>query len=456
MAAKFRTRFFVLLVLIGLLAGCHAGKGRGAGASAQKITILFTNDLGGHINTDRNGKGGLARIAALVKEIKAENPNTILVDAGDAAVGTAFTTETRGEAIFRVMNAVGYDASIFGNHEFDLGETQARRYQDVARFPLLACNLQDREGKPFSPEFAIFQLGDLRLAVIGVANPGTTNLVDKTKIAGLKFLAPESEIRRMQNQLAGQAEVVILLSHQGIRGDISLAYHTSGIPLIIGGHSEVKINGLRFENGVAIAQAGDNGWYLGKVDFSWDPALKKASGFSGKLIAIDAGIPEDPAVRKVIDEEAKSLPPGLEKEIGQTWFTINRIFLGFWLAELLKQEGNADFGVMNTGGVRSEIYRGKITVADIYQVMPFNDKLAVFEMDGSELMRVKSLRYFYFSRGPRITAGKTYRVTSLDYLVRINDFPGASSIQFRNDLLRDKMLERIEKDHGFRRFWSKR
>ena len=455
MAWKLRARLFLLSVLFGLFVGCQAGQGRPPPERAQKITILFTNDLSGHINPDRNGKGGLARIATLVKEIKSENPNTILVDAGDASVGTAFTTETRGEAIYRVMNAVGYDASIFGNHEFDLGEAQARRYREIARFPLLACNLQDREGKPFSQEAALFKLGELRLAVVGIVNPQTTNLVDKSMVSGLKFLAPESEIRRMQNRLAGQADMLVLLSHQGLRGDISLAYQLSGIPLIIGGHSEVKIDGLRFENGVAIAQAGDNGWYLGRVDFSWDPALKKASGFSGKLIDIDESVAEDLEVRAAIDEEAKSLPPGLEKEIGRSFLTLNQVFLGYWMAELLKQEGDADFGVINTGGVRSEVYHGRITVADIYQVMPFNDRLAVFDIEGKDLLAAKRLRYFYFSRGPRIISGKSYRVASLDYLVRINDFPGAKNIQFRNDLLRDKMIERVKADRGFRRFWKR-
>jgi len=425
------------------------------GPGIEKITILFTNDLSGRIKTERNGRGGLARIASEVKKVRAENPNTILLDAGDAAVGTAFTTETKGEAVFKVMNASGYDAMVFGNHEFDLGKDQARKYMSLARFPILACNIRDEQGKAFAAEYKIFNLAGMRLAVIGIANPKTTNLVDQSGIDGLKFLAPESELRRVQAQIAGQADVIVLLSHQGIGEDIGLAYRISGIPLIVGGHSEVKIKGLKVANKVNIAQAGDNGYYLGRVDFFWDSSNKKAYSFKGHLINITRDIPEDGAVKQVIEQESKSLPPGLDKVIGKNWLTVNRIYLGFWMAELLKAETGADFGIINSGGVRSSIYRGEVTVADVYDVMPFNDRLASFEMEGADLLRVKSLRGFYFSRGPRITAGKNYKVASIDYLLRIHDFPGAKNEIFHDALLRDKMIGRMERDRGVSGFWGK-
>lgn len=445
-------RFPVAIIIVaGLFFCCDHGRGPGV----EQITILFTNDLSGRVLTERNGRGGLARIASEVKKIRSENPNTIVLDAGDAAVGTAITTETRGEAIFRVMNAVGYDASVFGNHEFDLGKDQALKYSSIAQFPILACNIRDRDGEAFAPEYKIFNLAGMRLAVIGIANPKTSNLVDQAGIEGLKFLPPESELRRVQSRIAGQADVVVLLSHQGIGEDIALAYRISGIPLIVGGHSEVKIRGLKVANKVNIGQAGDNGWYLGRVDFFWDSEGKKAYSFRGHLINITRDIPEDGPVKRVIEQELKNLPPGLERVIGKAWLTVNRVYLGFWMAELLKSETGADFGIINSGGVRSSIYRGEITRSDIYQVMPFNDKPASFEIDGADLLRAKGLRGFFFSRGPRITAGKTYRAASIDYLLRVHDFPGARNQKFYESLLRDKMIERIEKDRGVSRFWEK-
>ena len=143
------------------------------------------------------------------------------------------------------------------------------------------------------------------------------------------------------------------------------------------------------------------------------------------------------------------------KPIVYTVLFLNKIALGYWVAELVKSEPGADLGIVNSGGVRSEIYRGSITPSDIYNVMPFNDKLASFEMDGADLIKVKGMHYFYFSRGPKIVAGNKYKVGSIDYLVRINDFPGAQNVNFSPDLLRDKIMTRIEKDGGVRRFWNK-
>ena len=442
----FRAALAALFVLA--LVGCH-NPGR------PQFTVFFTNDLGTHLESDRNGRGGLARIAYLVKQAKAENPHTILLDAGDMAVGTAFGTETRGESVFRVMNAAGYDAATFGNHEFDLGAEQAKRYQEIAKFPLIACNIRDRESKPFAQEYAIFQIGEVRVGVIGVANPKTPGLVEPSAVSELKFLPAEGEVRRVQNDLAGQADLFIVLSHQGLKQDLYFAYHVTGVSLIIGGHSEVKLGNLIEANGTGIAQAGNDGWWLGRADFYLDPKTKAVKGLKYRLIKISDGLPEDPATRQAVEAEKKLLPAGIGRVIGKSRRGLSKDYVGFWAAELLKDFGKAELGVINTGGVRSEIYRGEITPADIYEILPFNDRVAVFEIDGAELLRSKRLGYFYFSRGPKITAGRTYRVSSIDYLVKIADFPGARNVQIFDSPLRQVMIERIEKDRGLSRFWEK-
>jgi len=446
---KIKIFFICLFFISGLIltSGCERNR-------VEKVTILFTNDLQGHILPDKNQRRGLARIAYLVKKIKTENPNTLLLDAGDASVGTAFATETQGEAIYRVMNAVGYDASIYGNHEFDLGESQARRYSEIATFPILACNIQRADGKAFSKEYAIFQLPSLKIAVIGVGYPQTPNLVDREGIAELKFLPAEAEIRRIQNLLAEQVDMMIILSHQGIRADTALAYQLKGFPLIIGGHSEIRINGLRKVNEVNIAQAGSSGYWLGRIDFYWEPKSKKAYNFKGKLLNITKWIPEDPIVKRVIEEEAKAVPLEVNRVIGKSWRRLSKDYLGYWCAELIKKETKADFGIINTGGVRSEIYRGLIQPLDIYQIMPFNDQICIFEIAGTELLKIKGTKNLYFSRGPKIKPENIYKVGSIDFLLKINEFPGARNEIIWEKLFRDKMIEQVEKDRGFKRFWE--
>ncbi len=418
--------------------------------TGPRYTIFFTNDLQAHLLPDRDGRGGLARIAYLVKKAKAENPDTILVDAGDGSVGTAFGTETGGEAVFRVMNAAGYDGSIYGNHEFDLGADQARRYQEIAAFPILSCNIRDRDSKPFSLEYKIFKMRNLRLGITGIANPKTETLVDPAGIPGLNFLSSESEIRRIQSELSGRADTLVVLSHQGLKQDLSLAYHLAGIPLIIGGHSEIKLSRMVRANDTYIAQAGHFGWWLGRIDFSWNPETKSAENFQYQLIPVTDRIPEDAETKTAIERELAGLPAGLSRVIGQSRRRLSQDFLGNWIAELLKAEAKADLGIINSAGVRSEIPAGPVTALDIYEIMPFNDRVCAFEIDGAELLRIKSMRWFYFSAGPKISPGKIYRVASIDYLLKVKDYPAAKNPQIFDTLLRDKIIGQVEKDRGFK------
>jgi len=446
---KKRKLLIWLFSLIVFFSSCSPRKNK------EQITILFTNDLQARVLAYPKNRGGMARIATVVNKIKKENPHTILLDAGDASVGSAFATETRGEAIYQIMNAVGYNASVYGNHEFDLGAEQAKKYQQIAHFPLLACNIRDEQGKSFAQEYAIFKLGSLKLAVVGVANPHTPNLVDQSRIRGLKFLPPETEIRRVQHELSSKADLIILLTHQGIDEDTSLAWRIKGIPLIIGGHSEIKINGFRKVRGVLIAQAGHFGWWLGRIDFLWDAKKKRAYKFHCRLIPITSKIPEDPEVVQTIQHQQSKLPSGLDRVIGRTWKTLSKDYLGYWVAELIKAETKSDFGIINTGGVRSEIYRGEITPRMIYYLLPFQDKICSFEISGRDLLKIKHIHYFYFSRGKRIKPDKIYRVGSIDFLLRINDFPGAKNPKIYPQLLRNLIIKRIEKDGGIKRFWER-
>ena len=443
-----KKKLVFLFFLLGIFLGCSRSSG-------EKITILFTNDLQGRAVPYPEKRGGLARIAQVVKEIRAENPNTILLDAGDFSVGSALATHSRGEAIVRIMNAVGYSAGVYGNHEFDLGKEQARRYQEIARFPILACNIRDEQGRAFAPEYAIFQLGSFRLAVVGVANSRTPNLVNPSGISGLSFLPAEAEVRRVQHQLSGKADLIILLTHQGIAEDTKLAYQLKAIPLIIGGHSEIAINGLRKVKGVKIAQAGHFGWWLGRIDFYWHPKEKKASDFKARLIKITKRIPPDPEVEKLILEQEKILPRNIDRVIGRTWRTLSKDYLGYWLAELLKEYTGSDFGIINTGGVRSKIFRGKITPRMIYYVMPFQDRVCKFELSGKKLLRLKPARHLYFSRGPGIEWDRSYQVGSIDFLLKINEFPGAETPVIYPELFRDIIIKQIEQNRGIKFFWAK-
>jgi 2',3'-cyclic-nucleotide 2'-phosphodiesterase (5'-nucleotidase family) len=432
-------------LLLFLFAACTRGP------DVERLTILFTGDLEGHAGPLRDGSGGLARVAAIKKQVQAENPRTVLLDAGDATVGTALATETRGEAIVRLMNLAGYDAALLGNHEFDFGRPQVARYRELADFPYLAGNVKDESGQLVADAaFQVFTLGRVRLGVIGIANPNTVHLVDPAGVQGLVFAEPDLVIRQAQDALAEQADVVILLSHLGLGEDSRLTRKIQGIGLILGGHSQVEIHGLRIIQEVRIMHTGEFGQNVGRVDIYYNVKKKQVVKWDGELIRTRRSIPEDPGVKAALKKEDQVLPPGTDRVLCRLWWGKDRAALGPWVAEVIKDRLGADFGIINTGGVRADLPRGPVTPADLYEIMPFNDRLARFEMKGRDLEQLRQARHLYVSSGPRLEENQTYTVGSADFLLKIHEFPGSRHSAVTDLILRQVLIERIAAKGGIR------
>jgi len=432
-------------IVVGLFSSCTSGP------DVEHLTILFTGDLEGHAAPLRDGSGGLPRIAAIKKQVLAENPRTVLLDAGDAVVGTALATETRGEAIVRLMNLAGYDAALLGNHEFDFGRPQVDRYRELADFLYLAGNVQDQNGQLVADAaFRVFTLGRVRLGVIGIANPNTVHLVDPAGVQGLLFSEPDLALRKAQDAMADQADLVILLSHLGLGEDSRLTRQLQGIGLILGGHSQVEIHGLRIKDEIRIMHTGEFGHYVGRVDIYYNVNKKKVVKWDGELIRTRSSIPEDPAVKAALVKEEQVLPLGTDRVLCRLWWGKDRSALGPWVAETIKERLGADYGIINTGGVRADLPRGPVTPADLYEIMPFNDRLVRFELKGRDLDQLRHARHLYLSSGPRLHEDQIYTVGSVDFLLKIHEFPGSRNPAPTDIVLRQALIERIAAKGGIR------
>ncbi len=440
---------FAALVLISI-ACCSRSE------DIEHITILHTNDIQGRIRPDRGGEGGLARIAALGKKITSENPNTLLLDAGDAAAGTAPAAETRGEAVFHVMNAAGYDGMVLGNHEFDYGPEQVNRFIKIADFPILAANVTDRDGKIAADAACeVYSLGGVKIAVIGIANHRTPRLTTPDRISGLAFLDPEDSLRLYWKKHAPDVDLVIILSHLGLEEDEKLARRIEGTALIVGGHSETELRDLRRINDVRIAQAGRFGRYLGRVDVFFDAGKRQVVGWNSDLIPVMGNIKPDPEVEKAIMEQIEKVGTDIDRVIGKIRIPASRDWLGLWTAELIKAATEADYGVINRAAVRDEIRAGKITAADLYMVMPFDDEIVWVEMPGGDLEEFLGSRNLYVSSGPTPRKGLNYTVGTSDFLLKKSLLESSRKAHRTGRLVRDAMIERVEADQGFRSFWKK-
>lgn len=251
----------------------------------KKITILHTNDTHSHIEPISggrdDGRGGVARRAALIKKVRAENPNTVLLDCGDIFQGTPYFNFYGGELEIKLMSMMGYDAATIGNHDFDAGIEGLYKQLPNANFDFVISNydfsntIMDGQTKPYKVmikdgvRIGMFGLGIKLEGLVAPKMFKETQYQDPLMVAQDMVIA----LREKEN-----CDIVICMSHLGYKydgskiSDISLAQQTSGIDLIIGGHTHTFLDQPDLVTNsigqtVMVNQVGCYGINVGRIDF---------------------------------------------------------------------------------------------------------------------------------------------------------------------------------------------
>lgn len=254
-------------------------------ASAQDLVILHTNDTHSQIEPlsagDYKGLGGVVRREKYISQVRAENKNVILLDAGDFSQGTPYFTLFKGDVEIELMNAMKVDAATFGNHEFDNGMDELARRIRMANFPVLNANYK-MDGTPLEgliPPYTVIERGGKRIGVIGLS-VRLTGLVSPNRLGNMKYEHPYKIVNRLARKLRNKekCDLVILLTHCGFNGgtqqnpsDVMIAENTEGVDIIIGGHSHTFIKQpsiVESKTGkkVMVVQAGSKGEEVGRID----------------------------------------------------------------------------------------------------------------------------------------------------------------------------------------------
>lgn len=261
----------------------------------RKLTILHTNDVHSRIDPfPKNdpkypGMGGVARRAAIIKRIRAEEKNVLLLDAGDIFQGTPYFNMYGGEPELKLMSMMGYDAATIGNHDFDNGiEGLAKRLPDM-NFPFLNCNY-NFYGTPLENKtvpYRIFRKGGIKTGVFGIGIE-LRGLVDPKLYGNTVYEDPVLHAEKISSRLKNdyKCDLIICLSHLGYRyndkkiSDELLAQQSTNIDLIIGGHTHTFLdNPVSYKNktgnDVIVAQVGWAGIRLGRIDYFFDTKGRK-------------------------------------------------------------------------------------------------------------------------------------------------------------------------------------
>lgn len=276
-----------------------------AKSNMVKITLLHTNDVHSHIDpfADNHpkypGLGGVVRRAALIKKIRSEEKNVLLLDAGDIFQGTPYFNMYGGELEFKLMSMMNYDASTIGNHDFDNGLDGLVKQLPHANFPFINCNY-DFSDTPMAGKtipHKIFIKDDIKIGVFGIGVE-LEGLVDKKMSGDTRYLDPIQKSAEVVHYLKEdqKCDLIICLSHLGYKyenkkiSDIEFAKHSKNIDIIIGAHSHTFLDiPLSYKNidnkEVLVAQVGWAGIRLGRIDFIFEKKTKKktAEGYSIKI-----------------------------------------------------------------------------------------------------------------------------------------------------------------------------
>ena len=411
--------FCAILVLV----SCAPRQARHSVDTKADLLILHTNDTHSHIAgiykdggacfDDTNCRGGLARIAAAIKDAKAQGANVLALDAGDMFQGTLFYSVNKWPLLAEFNKLVPWDASTLGNHEWDEGCAELAKYLESKRlFPMLAANLKPEKGCPLlysdTPAYIIREIGGHKVGVIGLANDevvGLANACPQTKFAD-RVATVKSAVKDLEAQ---GVKRIVLVTHIGLPDDRKLARSVDGIDVIVGGHTHSYLGPGSQEGPYPVVEKSPSGQpvlvvtakratqYLGELacNFDADGILTSWRGAARELQPED---PRDEAVSAKIAEFAKTLAAYRAKKIGHHDIQLgpdgmdacreNECLTALIMTDAMLEFGRkygASFAIVNSGSVRASIKPGDITQGDILTTFPFGTKVLIREYSGEQI-----------------------------------------------------------------------
>lgn len=438
---------------------CIALTGLALGACSRNqgddtLVIIHTNDTHSHIDPETdNDLGGVARRKVLFDSIREANANVLTVDAGDIVQGTLYFHLYKGEVEQEMINALGYDVQILGNHEFDNGMPALKKMLDKAETQLLATNY-DLSKSLLSGMFEPYmtrQIGRHKVGIFAL-NLNPKGMVAEGNYDGVEYLPWKPVTERTVKELREKegCDYVIALTHIGysgsdenpeLFGDVQVAQQTTGIDLIIGGHSHtlldpaVKVANLDGDS-VTIVQTGKYGRNIGEI------TLNLNSGkITEKIIPVDSRLDSrrDPAIMARLEPYRAGIDSLYNRTVARLDYTrplhgrdeaMKNFAADFILERGAQLAGKPiDGAIGNKGGLRTTWNPGDISEGAAIDMMPFTNKIVVLEISGKDLRDAFDIMK---ARGGDAVSGitdpsqidpkKTYRIATIDYLANGGDY----------------------------------
>jgi 2',3'-cyclic-nucleotide 2'-phosphodiesterase (5'-nucleotidase family) len=376
-------------------------------------TFLSTNDFHGQLETGKlvSNKlvGGAAYNMTYINDYRALNPlGTSLYDAGDIMQGMPISNLLKGESVIDVYNAMGYQASTVGNHEFDWGQATLKERIAQADFPFLLANVfvagTDTRPTWLKPT-AMFTVKGQQVGVIGVTSKDTATIVMAGALDGLELRPVGPIVSQLAADLrAAGADVVVVLAHMpdvygGAVTQEMVDVAQPGVDLIISGHSHSGYTGK--VNNVPIIQQYSSGTAIGVSDLRYDRMGRSIAGSNLKVVTTDnEGVTPNASIAALVAGYQAEIAPVVNKVVARTLGIISRgpdrytveVPMGDLIADAQRWKSGTQIAFMNPGGIRADIayqaYPHDVTWGDFFTVQPFDNKLVTMNLTGTQIYAV--------------------------------------------------------------------
>lgn len=376
--------------------------------------------------------GGYARIATLVKQMRAANQGRVLFcDCGDTLHGTHPALKTQGQALIPILNSLGLDA-MTAHWEFAYGPATFKQRAAELGYPMLAVNVYQQATKErLFPPYVVKEIAGLRIGLVGIAS----NIVDKTMppsySEGLYFTLGQEELSPIIDVLRTQEKVnlIVLISHLGFPQDMRLLSEVQGIDVCLSGHTHNRLYKPVLQGKTLVIQSGCHGSFLGRLDLEVEGG--QIVNYRHQLIEVEANINPDPAIDDLIRQALAPYQDELSTLVGETATALNRATMleatmdNFLLQALLESTG-AQLAFSNGWRFGAPIIPGTVTLNDLYNMIPMNPPISTVELTGEEIIAMleENLERT-FARDPYDQmGGYIKRVLGLNVYLKIENPPG--------------------------------
>lgn len=432
-------------------------------STAQNVNIFMINDThGSFVDTDYPG---VERLSSLIKQLTMIDGDYIKIMNGDCFQGSYVSNTLYGLPLVDALNLMEFDCFVIGNHEFDWGLDEIKKYKDgdtangEANFPFLGANIYDKATNKrvdWLDPYTIVEQNGIKVGIIGIIGHDLESSILTEYVEDYDFVYPLEIIKEYAKELRTKQKcnVVIVANHdydEDLNRELALLSNDYLIDAILCGHTHQNeyVDLIRSDNlSIASIENRDKNQSATSLVLNLDENLNYESYTFKRYYPENYSL--DSEMTMLLTKYQDVINVG-NRVIGTTSQNLSRQTLGMYAVTKMKEEFNCDVAIINTGGVRATISRGEITVSSVFEVFPFNNKVITTTMKGSALRSLYNTNgsYLYFNKEFNVNNlidKQEYKVAVIDYVytnTRYTEFKDTIKVD-TNYVMRDLLLEYLD------------